>query len=71
LPNEVIPAMTDWGLYPEVAASVAYASSEKGYARKHESKAKFLQIATEIIEHNRKAYRTLLDNGSIAKLPED
>ena len=33
-------------------------------------KEKFLQIATEIIEHNRKAYRTLLDNGSIPKLPE-
>ncbi len=70
-PEEVIPAMTDLGLYPEVAASVAYASSEKGYARKHESKEKFLQIATEIIEHNRKAYQTLLDNGSITKLPED
>jgi malate dehydrogenase (oxaloacetate-decarboxylating) len=68
--EEVIPKMTDWDLYPEVAASVAYASSQKGYARKHESKEKFLKIATEIIEHNRMAYSTLLDNGSIPKLPE-
>lgn len=68
--EHIVPTMDDWHLYPEVASAVAYNCVTKGYARISESKKKFLEIATDIIEENRKAYAALLDSGSIRPKPE-
>jgi malate dehydrogenase (oxaloacetate-decarboxylating) len=68
--DHIVPSMDDWHLYPELASAVAYSCVTKGYARRSESKEKFLEIATDIIEENRKAYAALLDSGSIKPKPE-
>ncbi len=67
--EHIIPKMSDYDLFPIVAAEVAYESVRSGLARKTNSREGFRKEAEQIISENRKSYEILFKNGLIKKLP--
>ncbi|SMD30146.1 NAD(P)-dependent malic enzyme [Picrophilus oshimae] len=63
--NHIVPDMSNWELYPRVAAAVASKCSELGFARKAGDYNTFLKRATDIIEENRRLYDTLIEKNII------
>ncbi len=68
-PDNIVPTMEDWELYPRVASAVASKTVEMELARKTGSKEKFFNIASEIIQENRSIYMELLDRELVKPLP--
>lgn len=57
--DRIVPSMTEWEVYPRVAAAVAEAASREGVARKPKSYREELRFATELIEAVREKYKRL------------
>jgi len=63
--NYIIPDMTEWEVFPRVAAAIASKSVEEGLARKKATREEFYLRAKEIIEKNREIIEKLMNMGYI------
>jgi len=59
--DHIVPSMSDFDLFPEVASIVARKAVESNLARKIDTKAGFYRTASEIISSNRNIYNKLFD----------
>ena len=59
--DHIVPSMSDFDLFPEVASIVARKTVESNLARKIDTQAGFYRTASEIISSNRKIYNKLFD----------
>jgi len=63
--NYIIPKMTEWEVFPRVAAAIASKAVEEGLARKKQTKEEFYIRAKEIIGKNREIIEKLMNLGYI------
>ena len=63
--------MDDWEVYPREAAAVAMKAQEQGLARIHMNYDELLAKATEIIRRSRGLTQMMMQDGYIAKAPEN
>lgn len=66
----IIPRMSDWDVYPRVAAAVAEKAAEEGVARKPLSREEELRTAEEVIGTARRGLEALMEAGIVADAPE-
>jgi len=66
----IIPRMSDWDVYPRVAAAVAAKAAEEGVARKPRSREEELRVAAEIIEAARRGLSALMESSVVTDAPE-
>ena len=67
----LLPTMDDWEVYPREAAAVAMKAQEQGLARIHMDYDELLAKATEIIRRSRGLTQMMMQDGYIAKAPEN
>jgi malate dehydrogenase (oxaloacetate-decarboxylating) len=67
--EHIVPKMTEWQVYPRVAAAVATKAMEQGITRKKMTKEELFHTATEMISHSRNQIDVLMKNGIIPPLP--
>ena len=67
--EHIVPKMTEWEVYPRVAAAVALKAMEQGITRKKMTRDELLHTATEMITHARNQIDTLMRNGIIPPFP--
>ncbi len=68
--NHILPTMTEWEVYPQVAAAVADAAVREGHARRELTRDEFLKTAMEMIQRSRMTMDALTRSGVIAEPPE-
>ncbi len=66
----IIPRMSDWDVYPRVAAAVAARAAEEGVARRPRSREEELRLAEEIIGAVRRGLEALMETGIVVDSPE-
>ncbi len=68
-PKRILPTMTDWEVYPTVAATVGESAIREGQARKKASREDLLRTATAVIGVARKTMDALRKGGIIPEPP--
>ncbi len=68
--EHIVPKMTEWEVYPRVAAAVAMKAMEQGITRKKMTKEELVHTATEMISHARSQIEVLMKNGIIPPFPD-
>ncbi len=68
--DHILPTMTEWEVYPQVAATVGDMAVREGHARKKLSKDELLLTSTNMIQHARKTMEALRNCGVILEPPE-
>jgi malate dehydrogenase (oxaloacetate-decarboxylating) len=68
--EHIVPKMTEWQVYPRVAAAVATKAMEQGITRKKMTKEELVHTATEMISHARSQIDALMKGGVIPPLPD-
>jgi malate dehydrogenase (oxaloacetate-decarboxylating) len=68
--DRIIPAMSDWEVFPREAAAVGEAAVKHGLARTRMSRKALYDRATEIITHARKSTELLMRRGMIKGFPD-
>jgi malate dehydrogenase (oxaloacetate-decarboxylating) len=63
--EHILPTMTEWKVYPEVAATVGNTAVKEGHARRRASRSELLCVATRTIELSRKTMDVLRGSGVI------
>lgn len=63
--NYIIPKMSEWEVFPRVAAAIAFKAVEEGFARKIATREEFYLKAKEIIGKNREIIEKLMNLGYI------
>jgi malate dehydrogenase (oxaloacetate-decarboxylating) len=69
--EHILPTMDDWEVFPREAAAVAIKAQEQGVARLVKSYEELYHHAHEIIRRSREQTRVMMDEGFIAKAPEN
>ena len=69
--EHILPDMDDWEVFPREAAAVAMKAQEQGLAQIKTSYEEELANAKRIIKRSRDLTQTMMDEGFIAKPPED
>ena len=67
--DKIIPAMSDWELFPREAAAVGAEAVKRGVARLKLSRKELYEKATAIITHARKSTELLMRRGLIKDFP--
>ena len=67
--DKIIPAMSDWELFPREAAAVGAEAVKRGVARLKLSRKELYEKATAIITHARKSTELLMRRGLIKNFP--
>src|SRR2546429_3566480 len=67
--DKIIPAMSDWELFPREAAAVGAEAVKRGVARLKLSRSELYEKATAIITHARKSTELLMRRGLIKDFP--
>ncbi|MCK5841849.1 MAG: NADP-dependent malic enzyme [Candidatus Sabulitectum sp.] len=68
-PGRILPAMTDTGLFPYVAAKVAMAAQAEGVAKFYPSEPEVFAAASTDMENARKAWAAVTASGAVKKYP--
>lgn len=68
--EHILPTMTEWEVYPQVAATVGDMAVREGHSRKKLSRTELLATATDMIQHARKSMESLRSCGVILEPPE-
>jgi malate dehydrogenase (oxaloacetate-decarboxylating) len=69
--EHILPTMDDWEVFPREAAAVAIKAQEQGVARLVKSYEELYHHAHEIIRRSREQTRVMMEEGFIAKAPEN
>jgi malate dehydrogenase (oxaloacetate-decarboxylating) len=69
--EHILPTMDDWEVFPREAAAVAVKAQEQGVARLVKSYEELYHHAHEIIRRSREQTRVMMEEGFIAKAPEN
>jgi malate dehydrogenase (oxaloacetate-decarboxylating) len=69
--DHILPTMDDWEVFPREAAAVAMKAQEQGLARIQISYEKELENAKQMIARSRNLTQMMMDQGFIAKAPEE
>ena len=69
--DHILPTMDDWEVFPREAAAVAIKAQEQGVARLVKSYEELYHHAHEIIRRSREQTRVMMEEGFIAKAPEN
>jgi malate dehydrogenase (oxaloacetate-decarboxylating) len=69
--DHILPTMDDWEVYPHEAAAVAMKAQEQGLARIKVSFEEELENAKRIIGRSRNLTQLMMNQGFIAKAPEE
>jgi malate dehydrogenase (oxaloacetate-decarboxylating) len=69
--DHILPTMDDWEVYPREAAAVAMKAQEQGLARIKVSFEEELETAKRIIGRSRNLTKLMMNQGFIAKAPEE
>lgn len=67
--DHLLPTMTDWEVYPEIAAAVGTKAVEQGFARVKLSYDELYKRAETMIRDSRKMTKILMDEGIIPPVP--
>jgi len=67
--EHIVPKMTEWEVFPRVAAAVAVKAMEQGITRKKMSKDELMNTATAMISHARNQIDVLMKSGIIPPFP--
>jgi malate dehydrogenase (oxaloacetate-decarboxylating) len=70
-PEQILPNMDDWEIFPREAAAVAMKAQEQGLARIEMSYDELFDQATRIIRRSRELTQTMMSDGFIARAPVD
>jgi malate dehydrogenase (oxaloacetate-decarboxylating) len=70
-PEQILPTMDDWEVFPREAAAVGMKAQEQGLARKQMSYDELLKTAQTIIGRSRKLTQRMMEEGFIPEAPED
>jgi malate dehydrogenase (oxaloacetate-decarboxylating) len=70
-PEQILPNMDDWEIFPREAAAVAMKAQEQGLARIQMSYDELYNQATTIIKRSRDLTQMMMSDGFIAKAPEE
>jgi malate dehydrogenase (oxaloacetate-decarboxylating) len=70
-PDIILPNMDDWEVFPREAAAVGIKAIELGLARKNLSYEELFEHAHATIKRSRQLTQVMMDQGFIAKAPEE
>jgi malate dehydrogenase (oxaloacetate-decarboxylating) len=70
-PEQILPNMDDWEIFPREAAAVAMKAQEQGLARIQMSYDELFNQATTIIKRSRDLTQMMMSDGFIAKAPAE
>jgi malate dehydrogenase (oxaloacetate-decarboxylating) len=68
-PEQILPNMDDWEIFPREAAAVAMKAQEQGLARIQMSYDEIFDQATRIIRRSRELTQSMMSEGFIARAP--
>jgi malate dehydrogenase (oxaloacetate-decarboxylating) len=69
-PEQLLPTMDDWAVFPREAAAVGMMAQKQGLARVKMSEKELLDHATAVIKRSRALTQSMMDNGYIPTAPE-
>jgi malate dehydrogenase (oxaloacetate-decarboxylating) len=69
-PEQLLPTMDDWDVFPREAAAVGMMAQKQGLARVKMSEQELLDHATAVIKRSRALTQSMMDNGYIPTAPE-
>lgn len=68
-PENLLPTMEDWRVFPEIAASVGLKAQEQGVARVTRSRQELYSMAEKIISRSRRVTQVMMEEGLIEEPP--
>jgi malate dehydrogenase (oxaloacetate-decarboxylating) len=68
-PDNIVPRMDEWGVFPRVAVAVALKAQEEGVARLARTREQLLADATRVIHQAQELTRVMMEGGFIFPVP--
>ncbi|KGE71008.1 NAD(P)-dependent malic enzyme [Spirochaeta lutea] len=68
-PENLLPTMEDWKVFPEIAAAVGLKAQEQGVARVTRSRQELYSMAEKIISRSRRVTQVMMEEGLIEEPP--